>query len=86
LETINVSTGQDERELKIETLITASERENLISLLRKYVDVFAWSYANMIGLDTSIIVYKVLLNEGSIFVKQKLQRTRPDMVLKVKVE
>jgi hypothetical protein len=74
------------RELKIETLITASERENLISLLRKYVDVFAWSYANMIGLDTSIIVYKVLLNEGSIFVKQKLQRTRPDMVLKVKVE
>jgi len=69
LETINVSTGQDERELKIETLITASERENLISLLRKYVDVFVWSYANMIGLDTSIIVYKVLLNEGSIFVK-----------------
>ena len=69
METINVSTGQDERELKIETLITASERENLISLLRKYVDVFAWSYTNMIGLDTSIIVYKVLLNEGSIFVK-----------------
>jgi hypothetical protein len=86
LETINVSTGQDERELKIETLITASERENLISLLRKYVDVFVWSYANMIGLDTSIIVYKVLLNEGSIFVKQKLQRTYPDMVLKVKAE
>ena len=86
METINVSTGQDERELKIETLITASERENLISLLRKYVDVFVWSYANMIGLDTSIIVYKVLLNEGSIFVKQKLQRTYPDMVLKVKAE
>jgi hypothetical protein len=86
LETINIGIGQDERELKIETLITASERENLISLLRKYVDVFTWSYANMLSLDTSIIVHKVPLNEGSILVKQKLQRTHPDMVLKVKAK
>jgi hypothetical protein len=51
------------RELKIETLITASERENLILLLREYVNVFAWSYADMFGLDNSIIVHKVSLNE-----------------------
>jgi hypothetical protein len=74
------------RELKIETLITASERENLILLLREYVNVFAWSYADMFGLDNSIIVHKVSLNEWNILVKQKLQRTRPNMVLKVKVE
>ena len=77
---------QDERELKIETLITANERENLILLLRKYVDVFARSYTDMFSLDNSIIVHKVSLNEGSILVKQKLRRTRPDMLLKVKAE
>jgi hypothetical protein len=70
--------------LKIGTLIIASEKENLISLLREYVNVFVWSYADMFGLDTCIIVHKVPLNEGSILVKQKIRRTRPDMVLKVK--
>ena len=70
--------------MKIGTLIIASEKENLISLLREYVNVFVWSYADMFGLDTCIIVHKVPLNEGSILVKQKIRRTRPDMVLKVK--
>lgn len=41
LKTINVDAGQDERELKIGSLLTTSERENLISLLRGYVNMFA---------------------------------------------
>jgi len=56
----------------------------LISLLCEYVDLFTWSYIP--GLDTNIIVYKVPLNKGSIHVKQKLQRTCPNMVLKVKAK
>jgi len=40
----------------------------------------------MLGLDTNIIVHKVPLNEESIFVKQKLRRTRLDMVLNVKAK
>jgi hypothetical protein len=37
--------------------------------------MFAWSYADMYGLDTDIVVHKVPLKEGSILVKQKLRRT-----------
>jgi hypothetical protein len=48
--------------------------------------VFTWSYTKIPGLDTNIIVYKVPLNKGSIHVKQKLQRTCPNMVLKVKAK
>jgi hypothetical protein len=81
LETINVSIGQDQRELKIGTLITASKIENLISLLHEYVDVFSWSYTDM-----SSLVHKVSLNEESILMKLKLRRTDPDMVLIVKTE
>jgi hypothetical protein len=40
----------------------------------------------MPDLDTNIVVHKVPLNEGSIYVKYKLRRTRPDMVLKVKIK
>jgi hypothetical protein len=40
----------------------------------------------MPSLDTNIVVHKVPLNDRSIHVEQKLQRTRLDMVLKVKDE
>jgi len=72
LETINVDTRQDERELKIRTLIAASKKENLIFLLREYVNVFAWSYTDMPSLDTNIVVHKVSSNEGSILIKHKV--------------
>jgi len=86
LEVINVGTEQDKRELKIGTLITTEERCSLTALLQEYMDVFAWSYADMPGLDIDIVVHRVPLVEGCKPVKQKLRRTRPDILLKVKAE
>jgi hypothetical protein len=51
LETIDVG---DE-----ENVITPKEREELIALLRDYVDVFAWSYENTSGLEMDIVVHRV---------------------------
>ena len=86
LEVINVGTEQDKRELKIGTLITTEERCSLTSLLQEYMDVFTWSYADMPGLDIDIVVHRVPLIEGCKPIKQKLRRTRPDILLKVKAE
>jgi hypothetical protein len=72
--------------LKIGTLTGVSERKNFISLLCEFVNVFAWNYADIPSLDTNIVVHKMQLNEGSIPMKPKLQRTHPNMVLKVKPE
>jgi hypothetical protein len=41
LETINVGNEEIKRELKIRTLITPEEKEELTALLRDYIDVFA---------------------------------------------
>ena len=59
LETIDVGDEEIKRELKIMIVITPKEREELIALLRDYVDVFAWSYENMSGLETDIVVHRV---------------------------
>ena len=59
-----MGTTESRRELKIETMITLKEREELIVLLRDYVDVFAWSYEDMPGLDTNIVVHRVPLIKG----------------------
>jgi hypothetical protein len=72
--------------LKIGTLTSVNERENFISLLYEFIDVFAWNYADIPSLDTNILVYKMPLNEGSIPVKLKLQRTHLNIVLKMKPE
>jgi hypothetical protein len=45
------------------------ERDRLTSLLHKYVDIFAWTYADMSDLDTDIVLYKIPLVEASKPVK-----------------
>ncbi|XP_058725708.1 uncharacterized protein LOC131597002, partial [Vicia villosa] len=55
-------------------------------LLREYVDIFAWSYEDMPGLDTDIVMHRLPLKPECPPVKQKPRRTRPDMALKIKEE
>ena len=35
--------------------LSTDERNSLAQLLRSYLDVFAWSYEDMLGLDPSIV-------------------------------
>ncbi|XP_073261302.1 uncharacterized protein [Populus alba] len=86
LETINVGNEEIKRELKIGTLITPGAKEELIALLRDYIDVFAWSYEDMAGLDTDIVVHRIPLVEGCKPIKKKLRRTHPEILIKVKAE
>jgi len=85
-ETINMGNDQSKKELKIGTLITPKQRVELIAILHEYTDVFAWSYEDMPGLNTNIVVHKIPLEEGCKPVKQKLRRAHPDTWIKVKVE
>jgi hypothetical protein len=86
LETINVGNDQFKKELKIGTLITSEQITEVISLLQEYADVFAWSYEDMLGLDTNIVVQKIPLKEGCKAAKQKLRRAHLDIWIKVKAE
>ena len=46
--------------------------------------MFAWSYQDMPGLDTDIVVHRLPLREECMPVKQKLRRVKPEMLLKIK--
>jgi hypothetical protein len=63
LEVINLGTEKDTKELKIGTLITSKEREGLILLFHEYINIFTWTYADMPGLDTTVMVHKIPLVE-----------------------
>ena len=86
LKIINVGCDQFKKELKIGTLITPKQMAELSALLHEYSDVFAWSYKDMPGLNTNIVVHKIPLEEGCKPVKQKLRRAHPETWIKVKAE
>ena len=72
------------RELRIRSDLSVDERDNLIQLLRAYLDVFAWSYEDMPGLDPSIVQHCLPLMPHARLVKQKLRRLHPLWSLQVK--
>ena len=79
LETINLGTEEDRKEVKVGASLEPSVKERLIQLLNEYVEIFAWSYEDMPGLDTDIVVHRLPTREDYPPVKQKVCRMRPDM-------
>ncbi|RVX06289.1 hypothetical protein CK203_027488 [Vitis vinifera] len=55
VETIDFGIEDQPRELKIGSPLSTDERDRLIHLLRSYLDIFAWSYEDMSGLDPFIV-------------------------------
>ena len=86
IEVINLGTEEDKKEIKIGASLEASVKKQVVELLKEYVDIFAWSYRDMPGLDTNIVVHRLPLKPKCPPVKQKLKRTHPDMALKIKEE
>ena len=55
-------------------------------LLKEYVDVFAWSYADIPGLSMDIVMYEIHTKPECKPVKQKLRKLIPKWSLKVEEE
>ncbi|RVW13097.1 Transposon Ty3-I Gag-Pol polyprotein [Vitis vinifera] len=76
-EIVDFGTADQPRELRIGSDLSTDERDSLIQLLRSYLDVFAWSYEDMPGLDPSIVQHRLPLLPQARPVKQKLRRLHP---------
>ena len=65
------------RKLRIRSYLSIDERDSLVQLLKSYLDVFAWSYEDMSGLNPSIIQQRFPFLPHVRSVKQKLRRLHP---------
>ena len=50
--------------------LTVQEKEQLVVLLKRYVDVFTWTYDEMLGLDPRLVVYSLNMDLGVKLVVQ----------------
>ena len=57
--------------------LSIDERDSLIQLFISYLDIFAWSYEDMSGLDPSIVQHRLPLLPHAKSVKQKLRQLHP---------
>ncbi|XP_039029195.1 LOW QUALITY PROTEIN: uncharacterized protein LOC120163293 [Hibiscus syriacus] len=86
VETVNLGTDEKRKEVKIGTTLTVHIKQELINLLQEFKDIFAWSYQDMPGLSTDIVIHKLPINPEYKPVQQKLRRMRPEMLLQIKEE
>ena len=61
-------------------------KPQLIALLKKFKEIFVWSYQDMPGLDTEIVVHKILVKPKCPLVQQALRRMKLEIILKIKEE
>ena len=85
-EFIDFGVPDQPREIRIGSSLSHDEKSRLIDLLRSYLDVFAWSYEDMPGLDPTIVQHHLPILPHARPVKQKLRRLHPRWSLQVKEE
>lgn len=86
IEVVNLGSEDNIRNVKIGAFLEDNVKTRLITMMKEYADIFAWSYQDMLGLDTDTVVHRLPLKEECSSVKHKLRRTNPDMSKKIKDE
>jgi predicted DNA binding CopG/RHH family protein len=83
---VNLGSSSQLREIRIGATLDEHERAQLEELLKEFVDVFAWSYDDMPGIDPEIAQHEIPTLPDYKPVKQKLRKLRTEWSLKVKEE
>ena len=61
-------------------------KDELITLLKEFKELFSWSYQDMPGLDIEIVVHIILVKPECPPMQQAFQRRKFETILKIKEE
>ena len=86
LEEIDIGPRDRPRPTYISTKFDPEYRQELVDLLKKFKDYFAWEYYEMPGLDRSIVKHRLPIKPGYRPFKQALRRFNPNVLDDIKKE
>ena len=66
--------------------LPSNEKEELIALIREYIDVFAWNYEDMPGLDPNVAMHRLDIKSDAKPVKQQQRQFRPQIMEAIEAE
>ena len=64
--------------IQVGNTLTLFKKDALVALLIEFKEVFAWSYEDMLGIDTDIVQHCIPTDPTMKPVKQKLRRMNLD--------
>jgi len=68
---INLENEANPKPIFISESLSPSKKEDLICLIHEYIDVFAWNYEDMPGLDLQVAMHRLNINTFAKPVKQQ---------------
>lgn len=74
LQEINLGFETSPKMVKIATPNTLKLGHDLVCLLQEFIDIFTWTYKDMPGLNTNLVVHKLPTDLTMHPIKQKLRR------------
>jgi len=72
--------------IQVGNTIITSEKDALVALLTKFKEIFAWSYEDMLEIDSDIVQHCIPTDPTMKPIKQKLRRMKLEWTLKIKEE
>ena len=71
LEDYKIYGSDDDRAVRIGADLSPNDKTQLQGLLKRYKDIFAWSPADMPGIDTRVSCHRLAIQKGAKPVQQK---------------
>ncbi|KAK3007246.1 hypothetical protein RJ639_016077 [Escallonia herrerae] len=86
LVSIEVYPGEEEKTVRIGSNLKEDTKLVLVNLLRTYADVFAWTAADMPGINPKVITHRLNVDPSKKPVKQKKRTFAPERQEKIEEE
>jgi len=83
---VNVGDQAHPKLIFISENLSPTEKQDLISLIWEYIDVFAWSYEDMHDLDPLVAMHHLNIKPDAKPVKQYQQQFWPDITEAIKAK
>ena len=86
LQDLNLGSVENPKVVKISVNLDDEFKGSLKVLLQEFMDVFAWDYSNLKGMDPQVYKHKINLKEDAVPVIQQRYRMNPNYAKQVKEE
>jgi len=83
---VNLGSQDHLKPIFISESLSLTEREELIVLIREYIDVFEWNYEDMPRLDPQVAMHRLNIKPDAKPVKQQQRRFRLNIMEAIEVE
>ena len=86
LQDLNLGTEEHPKIVKVSVNLEEDFKQDLKALLQEFIDVFAWDYSDLKGMDPQVYKHKINLKEDAVPVIQQRYRMNPNYAKQVKEE